>query len=810
MHSNIKWKYSTKGGQIKCRRDDINKVNVIVQNSFVIEEYDFLSFFNKCIKEFNKNYPIILIESRNGGGYGMLAQIMNQFLQPRIAIKEYEARKIPDLSAELYRFSVKGIFDDEYGKIEHKRTEAFPSLQIHEMKSLINKRRELIYRDDKIWNPTDIIVFTDAFSFSATSILIKGFQKTGGAITVGYFGNPKIKGTEDFDGSQSDSEVLNNQKDKDEDFLVRFFQKQKEFTQLDIYQNLERYGFIINSITYGETYEFYQKNVKGQIPQEYTFNEVDKRVDIYSEYSDDIYQDFIKEGNTIHKYFKTNCNSKNKRLLLFNQNCKYGGYECDYDNRWSKTCKQNYCSDLEYYFDHNINKCVSIKDDYSLSWDSTNSKFIMSDNLNEEITLEKEKQYYFIFGYSGNLKYGYQISDGRFGWINHDSNILYIDTTTKGLLANDNEELKLKIESYETPINILNSTNNNLKYSIINLDIKETMIVFENSEEDNVLYIDNFYKSPNTKIKIAEYNKDMTINDTLNSNSKYFSENNKNIILLEKNKKYLISFKLGTLDPFNIFINPVSDSSDIVIPNNKSILYLKKNKEYNLNFKNNTLYRLMKLSRETPNAEINIAIENVKLNKSNLYYELEDIYIGNLTISVSNEDALIEFLFKQNDFDSTVLDFENKELYLNTKYNLLPIPKNCTNKKIKIELIGMKEESKISLYLGYSLANYSFFSLEGINFNKIYFYGSYNFTLTEHYKGDIKLMKDEYYFVMLEIFDDYMEMKISFEEEEKKIRKRRITMVEKTFNWNIWGYCWNITYIIYLYSSKKSSKFLNF
>ena len=39
----------------------------------------------------------------------MLAQIMNQFLQPRIAIKEYEARKIPDLSAELYKFSVKGI-----------------------------------------------------------------------------------------------------------------------------------------------------------------------------------------------------------------------------------------------------------------------------------------------------------------------------------------------------------------------------------------------------------------------------------------------------------------------------------------------------------------------------------------------------------------------------------------------------------------------------------------------------------------------------------------------------------------------------
>ena len=44
------------------------------------------------------------------------------------------------------------------------------------MKEIINKRKELIYFDDKVWNPTDIIVFTDAFSYSATSYLINGFQ----------------------------------------------------------------------------------------------------------------------------------------------------------------------------------------------------------------------------------------------------------------------------------------------------------------------------------------------------------------------------------------------------------------------------------------------------------------------------------------------------------------------------------------------------------------------------------------------------------------------------------------------------------
>ena len=48
-----------------------------------------------------------------------------------------------------------------------------------------------------IKRPTDIvIIFTDSFSFSATSGLIKGLQNTGGAITIGYLGNPKIKGVE--------------------------------------------------------------------------------------------------------------------------------------------------------------------------------------------------------------------------------------------------------------------------------------------------------------------------------------------------------------------------------------------------------------------------------------------------------------------------------------------------------------------------------------------------------------------------------------------------------------------------------------
>ena len=208
INSNIKWDDYTTGGKIKCRRDYKNKVNVIVQNSFDIEENEFFNFLKNCIDKFDYNYPIIIIESKNKGGLGHLATVMNQILQPRIPIKEYTAFKIPSLFDEIYRAWPKSIFDDKYEEVEHKRTEASPSEIIY-MKGLINSREKLIW-DIKVKNPTDIIVFTDAYSYSATSTFIKGFQITGGAKIVGYFGNPKIGGTKEFDGSQSNSVVLNN------------------------------------------------------------------------------------------------------------------------------------------------------------------------------------------------------------------------------------------------------------------------------------------------------------------------------------------------------------------------------------------------------------------------------------------------------------------------------------------------------------------------------------------------------------------------------------------------------------------------
>jgi hypothetical protein len=199
---------------------------------------------------------------------------------------------------------------------------------------------------------TDIIIFTDGFSFSATSLFIKGFQKTGGAITVGFNGNPQLS-DDLFDASQSPTNI-------------------QDFKESVYYQNLIELGFYVNSISASESFgdNYMEKN---SIPLEYDFDPVDERVDIYNEYSDEIYQSFIDKGKEIFKKYNQDkkCNKKNKKLLYDNNDEKtcykfdddehaHGGYQCNDYGTWSNICIPYYC-DFGYYFDTYTKKCVKDK-----------------------------------------------------------------------------------------------------------------------------------------------------------------------------------------------------------------------------------------------------------------------------------------------------------------------------------------------------------------------------------------------------------------------------------------------------------------
>ena len=324
-----------------------------------------------CIDLFySNNFPIIGIENQNGGGYIILAQIFNQLLQVKLKEHMFFSGRNTDLYREAFKriqgeiidietcepFNdlddfMDGIKDDYSNKtksIIHKRTKTF-NFGSKENKNSLENFRKIFMDNGNAKRPTDIIIFTDGFSFSATSLFIKGFQKAGGAITVGFNGNPQLS-DDLFDASQSPTNVLT-------------------FNDSVYFQNLNELGFFINGISASESFgdNYMEKN---SIPLEYDFDLVDERVDIYNEYSDEIYQTFIDKGKEIFKKYNQDkkCNKRNKKLLYDNNDKKtcykfdddehaHGGYQCNDYGTWSDICVPYYC-DIGYYYNTYTKKCV--------------------------------------------------------------------------------------------------------------------------------------------------------------------------------------------------------------------------------------------------------------------------------------------------------------------------------------------------------------------------------------------------------------------------------------------------------------------
>ena len=91
---------------------------------------------------------------------------------------------------------------DDYGGVKHKRSQYFGIFNSSDLKKH-KKRREQYFKKDNLKKPTEILIFTDSFTFSAGSMFVKGLQETGAALTIGYLGNPKSNDI--FDASQSPS-----------------------------------------------------------------------------------------------------------------------------------------------------------------------------------------------------------------------------------------------------------------------------------------------------------------------------------------------------------------------------------------------------------------------------------------------------------------------------------------------------------------------------------------------------------------------------------------------------------------------------
>ncbi len=304
------------------------------------------------------------IEYMNGGGYVDLAARSISYINLNKTIPLYLSMRYSDQVKEniapIIEFRKVGTCDvitgkelfklkpkkDFYGtndggeEIKHQRT------QIVDLSKIGNKKIYDFRKNAKnIRKPTEIIIFTDGFSYSATSLFIKETQLKGGAILVGYGGNPKNK--EFFDASQSPSPVLDTNTLDDK-----------------LSKEIKNLGFSF-SYPYGESFEKddYENETDTKIPLEYQVNKIDLRANIYHGYDDLIYDDFIMVANQFFLSYKSKCNPNNKKLLLINEECTFedihlhGGYKCSDDGTWSSDCSPSYC-DNGYFFDEINEKCI--------------------------------------------------------------------------------------------------------------------------------------------------------------------------------------------------------------------------------------------------------------------------------------------------------------------------------------------------------------------------------------------------------------------------------------------------------------------
>ena len=257
---------------------------------------------------------------------------MLNILNPFLILNSYNiASKIENINQKNKETEI----DIYKNNITHNRTKID--------KETYPKYNNFFYRKKR--KPNEIIVFTDGFSYSATSMLIKNLQESGNAIIVGYNGNPsKKKKNDKFDASQSPLPV-------------------RRFSD-DIENNLKKYGILVYGITFAETFNdsYVNKNVT-PIPREYLINPIDERSNIYGKYSDNRYDEFINEAKRIFKKYETECNIDNKNMVFLNNSCKFddkkkiGGNKC-INGKWDKNkCQVSHCN-ISYTFDTFKKECI--------------------------------------------------------------------------------------------------------------------------------------------------------------------------------------------------------------------------------------------------------------------------------------------------------------------------------------------------------------------------------------------------------------------------------------------------------------------
>ena len=366
--SKISWdiEYDTGNSRsFQCRVDGQNQLNVIHMPTFDFNNLTLIiEKIKECVESFDtNNNKIVVILDFNGGGIELVAQTLVEYIQPFITSRFYstfrkgkyldryydmvfedhsvvDTCKVPDknyiLNNTIHIDYGKGVINNVTEPL--RRFGQYSKEFNEEKKSLKNKRK-----------PTEIIIFTDGYSASSASLFTKSLQNEGGAIIVGYNGNP-VSG-DIFDGSQHFSSVFNFNalKSLENELMQRMIENKIYFSQICKTSNFFDYR-------------------DPKVPEEFNIKEVDEIANIYESFDENKnYQLFMDKAKEIFANYNTNnkCNRKNKRMTLLDDNCSFdddqlshGGHPCNEEGLWDQnSCIKVYC-DEGYLLDYKENKCV--------------------------------------------------------------------------------------------------------------------------------------------------------------------------------------------------------------------------------------------------------------------------------------------------------------------------------------------------------------------------------------------------------------------------------------------------------------------
>ena len=361
----IQWEV-TFSDLFKCKVDNQNQANIFYLHNSNPSSKEYIDYENtliNCIDLFDQNnYPIIVIFGKNGRYEAPhLPKYLVELISPLISMKYYQADKIHEFSDEKIPIEY-GKKNISYYAVPVDLSYEFNEKLIEKKKALKNKRK-----------PTDILIFTDGNLVSVDAVFMKSFQYYGAGIVAGYFGNPN-KNNVPFDSAQSCASLIEQKR-----FEVR--SPRGYFKEL-----VKRYNTIIDMpfvpFFYGD-FDFYN-------PIEYSVMPVDERVEIFEYLKGSNYQLFVDEAKKIFNKYKSQCNPKNKKLVLVSNECDnkfgnpytHGGYECDDDGKWTNNCVASYC-DAGYVFNYKENKCVSIMEKVDFS--SMVKKHVIKYHFHESI-----------------------------------------------------------------------------------------------------------------------------------------------------------------------------------------------------------------------------------------------------------------------------------------------------------------------------------------------------------------------------------------------------------------------------------------